>query len=82
MKFNHLVKHDGVYYPAGTDVPISGGVTAPVVDTPRKGIVRHKYTNDSLPKNYMKLKQLAKAEGMEVGKDTSKEALTNYLLNI
>lgn len=32
MKFPYLVKHDGVYYPIGTDVPIekpSGGVTAP-----------------------------------------------------
>lgn len=36
MKFDYLVKHDGVYYPAGTDVPIettSGeGVKAPAVD--------------------------------------------------
>lgn len=22
MKFNHLVKHNGVYYPAGTEVPV------------------------------------------------------------
>ena len=32
MKFPYLVKHDGVYYPIGTDVPIekpSGGITAP-----------------------------------------------------
>ena len=36
MKFDYLVKHDGVYYPAGTDVPIettSGeGVKVPAVD--------------------------------------------------
>ena len=33
MKFPYLVKHDGVYYPIGTDVPIETkigeGVTAP-----------------------------------------------------
>lgn len=35
MKFDHEVKHDGVYYPAGTDVPIEtkGGekIPTPVV---------------------------------------------------
>lgn len=33
MKFSHEVKHNGVYYPAGADVPIetNGGVKAPVV---------------------------------------------------
>lgn len=32
MKFDYLVKHNGIYYPAGTDVPIetNGGDTAPV----------------------------------------------------
>lgn len=24
MKFNHLVKYNGKYYPAGTDVPVGG----------------------------------------------------------
>jgi len=33
MKFDYLVKHNGIYYPAGTDVPIEtdGGDEAPVV---------------------------------------------------
>ena len=33
MKFDYLVKHNGIYYPAGTDVPIeenNGGGKAPV----------------------------------------------------
>ena len=32
MKFDYLVKHNGIYYPAGTDVPIEtdGGEKAPV----------------------------------------------------
>lgn len=33
MKFSHEVKHNGVYYPVGADVPIeetNGGVKAPV----------------------------------------------------
>lgn len=24
MKYNHAVKHNGVFYPAGTDVPVKG----------------------------------------------------------
>ena len=40
MKFDYLVKHNGIYYPAGTDVPIeetSGeGVKAPAVDVSGK----------------------------------------------
>lgn len=36
MKFPYLVKHNGVYYPIGTDVPIEKsfgeGVTTPAVD--------------------------------------------------
>lgn len=40
MKFDHLVKHNGVYYPAGEEVPInetSGeGVKAPAVNVSGK----------------------------------------------
>lgn len=36
MKFPYLVKHDGVYYPIGTDVPIEaesgGGMNTPADD--------------------------------------------------
>ncbi len=24
MKYNHAVKHNGIFYPAGTDVPVKG----------------------------------------------------------
>ena len=38
MKFDYLVKHDGIYYPAGTDVPIetSGGGETPAVSVSGK----------------------------------------------
>ena len=36
MRFTHLVKHNGIYYPAGAEVPIEetngGGKDAPAVD--------------------------------------------------
>ena len=96
MKFGHLVKHDGVYYPAGTEVPITeaeyyGRVTPPVVDVSGKDTdeqkevaikTTKKYSESDLPTNYMKIKQLAKSEGMNVGKNTSKEELIKFLLSI
>lgn len=93
MKFGHLVKHDGVYYPAGTEVPITeaeyyGRVTPPVVDVSGKDTdekevkTTKKYSESNLPTNYMKIKQLAKSEGMNVGKNTSKEELIKFLLSI
>lgn len=39
MKFDYLVKHNGIYYPAGTDVPIEtsgGGEVAPAVNVSGK----------------------------------------------
>lgn len=72
MKFPYLVKHDGVYYPIGTDVPIEenkGGekIPAPVasgkVETENAG---RKYSEEDLDLPYMKLKALAKKEGFKV----------------
>ena len=79
MKFNHDVKFNGVYYPAGTDVPndtqgreetpapvVSGKVEAkeePVVEAKADG---RKYSEEDLKVGFMKLKQLAKKEGIVV----------------
>lgn len=43
MVFDYTVKHDGKYYPAGTDVPVGGATpkaepkveTEPVKETPK-----------------------------------------------
>lgn len=32
MKFNHLVKHNGVFYPAGMDVPVGAPVKVEMTD--------------------------------------------------
>ena len=77
MKFDYLVKHDGVYYPAGTDVPINetngGGTKAPTVDVSGKVDKEgRKYSEEDLDLPYMKLKSLAAQEGFKV--DTSAKA--------
>ena len=85
MKFDYLVKHNGIYYPAGADVPIeetkkSEGVKAPaplvsgkVDDKPRK------FTEEDLKLPYMKLKALAKKEGLKVESTAKAEEIKNML---
>ena len=70
MVFGHLVKHNGVYYPAGTDVPIEetskgGGVETPTVIVSGK-VETRKYSEEDLDVPYYKLKALAKKEGFTV----------------
>ena len=82
MKFPYLVKHNGVYYPIGTDVPIetpSGGVKTPAkavsgkVDIEVKEDVEEvkedkkpKYTEKDLDVPYFSLKAMAKNEGLKI----------------
>lgn len=84
MKFDYMVKHNGIYYPAGEDVPTeekSEGVKAPaplssgkvdeVKDDVPSDIVladkrTRKFSEEDLALPYMKLKALAKREGLKV----------------
>lgn len=67
MKFDYLVKHDGVYYPAGTDVPIettSGeGVKAPADDVLGKDLVKD---DEVLDKDLVKDKRKYTDEDLDV----------------
>lgn len=59
MKYNHLVKYNGKYYPAGTDVPV--GVN-PVED--KKEEVA--YTKTEINRmSTADLKELAKEQGLD-----------------
>lgn len=88
MKFPYKVRHNGVDYPIGADVPIEesfgGSVETPTVVSSGKVNIKSvkKYSESSLPSNIMKIKSLAKSEGMNVDKTTKKEDMVNYLLNI
>ena len=89
MKFDYLVKHNGIYYPAGTEVPIEtngGGDKAPAVDVSgkvEKPKVKEpkskKYTEEDLNLPYMKLKSLAIAEGFKVDKSAKAEDIKEML---
>lgn len=89
MKFDYLVKHNGIYYPAGTEVPIEtngGGDKAPAVEVsgkvekPKaKEPKSKKYTEEDLNLPYMKLKSLAIAEGFKVDKSAKAEDIKEML---
>lgn len=89
MKFAHLVKHNGIYYPAGTEVPIEtsgGGVDAPAVevsgkvDEPKAEKPKSKkYSEEELNLPYMKLKSLAISEGFKVDKSAKADEIKDML---
>lgn len=80
MKFDHLVKHNGIYYPAGADVPIeetkkSEGVKAPAplvsgkvekAEAIAEPKTGNKYTEEDLNVPYFSLKAMAKKEGLTI----------------
>lgn len=83
MKFNYLVKHNGVYYPSGTDVPMEEKPTTTkkvVGDSLGKGT--KKYNEENLPTNMMSLRSLAKKEGLSFSNVTKMKELKAMLLEI
>lgn len=92
MRFAYEVKYHGVYYPAGTDVPIgkSAGAKTPAgksgkVDKPVKEEVKpepkkeRKYPEDALNVPYMTLKSMARAEGFKVQNTAKAEEIKEML---
>ena len=91
MIFPWDVKKNGIYYPAGTDVPTGfKGATQPpkepgkveikeeVIETP-KG---RKYSEEELNLPYMKLKSLASKEGFKVEKTAKADDIKEMLRSL
>ena len=91
MKFPYLVKHDGVYYPIGTDVPIetSGeGVKAPAVDVSGKVEVEEevndipfisKYSEKDLDVPIQVLRKMCKENGIKMTNKDNADSLREKL---
>lgn len=89
MKFPYKVKHNGIYYPIGADVPIetkSEGEKAPAplvsgkVETKEEPADNgRKYSEEDLQVGFMKLKSLAKKEGIMVLPEWKSEEIRNAL---
>ena len=93
MIFPFEVKKNGVYYPAGTEVPTGSkkGVAKPLSSQPGKVDTKpeiqkesvkeneRKYSEEELNLPYMKLKSLAIAEGFKVDKSAKADEIKDML---
>ena len=94
MIFPFEVKKNGVYYPAGTEVPTGSkkGVAKPLSSQPGKVDTKEpeieekateekirKYSEEELNLPYMKLKSLATSEGFKVEKKAKAEDIKEML---
>lgn len=89
MIFPFEVKKNGVYYPAGTEVPTGAKkqgkdpVSAPgKVDAVASDEKTSKYSEEDLNLPYMKLKSLASKEGLKVEKTAKAEDIKNMLRSL
>ena len=96
MIFPFEVKKNGIYYPAGTDVPTGGKKRAEKSSSSQPGKVEtkkepekveepkkaRKYTDDDLNLPYMKLKSLATKEGFKVEKTAKADDIKEMLRSL
>lgn len=94
MIFPFEVKKNGIYYPAGTEVPTGfkgaekppkepGKVETKVgKDDSEKVLNERKYTEEELNLPYMKLKSLAVSEGFKVDKKAKSDEIKEMLRSL
>ena len=96
MIFPFEVKKNGVYYPAGTEVPTGSkkGVEKPLSSQPGKVDTKpeiqkesvkeneRKYSEEELDLPYMKLKSLASKEGFKVDRSAKAEEIKEMLRSL
>lgn len=96
MIFPFEVKKNGVYYPAGTEVPTGSkkGAEKPLSSQPGKVDAKpeiqkesvkeneRKYSEEELDLPYMKLKSLATKEGFKVEKSAKAEEIKEMLRSL
>lgn len=84
MKFGHLVKYNGVYYPAGAEVPVGEKPVKNIVVEKEK--IEEQTKNDALTKtdinrmSVSELKELAKNEKIEDFSDMNGSELKKSLI--
>lgn len=78
MIFKHQVKYNGVYYPAGTDVPVG---EKPVENRKAVEVEGEKYTKTDINRmSTAELKALAKSESIESAEDMTGAELKKVLI--
>ena len=83
MKFSHLVKYNGQYYPAGADVPVGDNSVKEVVEKDVKSIVEKQtdYTKTEINRlSTAELKQLAKKQQIDGAESMTGSDLKKVLI--
>ena len=83
MKFGHLVKYNGQYYPAGADVPVGDNPVKEVVEKDAKPIVEKQtdYTKTEINRlSTAELKALAKEQAIDGAEDMTGGDLKKVLI--
>ena len=83
MKFNHLVKYNGQYYPAGADVPVGDNPVKEVVEKDVKPIVEKQtdYTKTEINRlSTAELKSLALKQGIDSAEEMTGADLKKVLI--
>lgn len=83
MKFSHLVKYNGQYYPAGSDVPVGDNSVKEVVEKDVKSIVEKQpqYTKTEINRlSTAELKSLALKQGIDSAEEMTGADLKKVLI--
>ena len=83
MKFSHLVKYHGQYYPAGADVPVGDNSVKEVVEKDVKSIVEKQpqYTKTEINRlSTAELKSLASKQGIDNAEEMTGADLKKVLI--
>ena len=82
MKFNHLVKYNGQYYPAGTDVPVGDNSVKEVVEDAKPIVEKQTdYTKTEINRlSTAELKQLAKKQQIDGAESMTGSDLKKVLI--
>ena len=82
MKFSHLVKYNGQYYPAGADVPVGDNSVKEVVEDAKPIVEKQTdYTKTEINRlSTAELKQLAKEQAIDGAEDMTGGDLKKVLI--
>ena len=83
MKFSHLVKYNGQYYPAGADVPVGDNPVKEVVEKDANPIVEKQpqYTKTEINRlSTAELKSLALKQGIDSAEEMTGADLKKVLI--
>lgn len=81
MVFNHLVKHNGIYYPAGANVPVGDAIVETVLPLEEPTMNNAIYTKtEILGLKVAEVREIAEREGFENTQELSGAKIKEMLI--